>query len=154
MIVFEEVYRLSQIIDIKQILKTPDVLAVLSESVGMPTEEKLKKRAQFYINNNNVVAFGYISDGVVLGLIVLDISNKEEIVILDIAVSIDNQHIGIGRKLIKHVLAYLNPIMIIAETDDDAVDFYRKFGFIIKNLSEKYPNIIRYECKYFNKTNE
>ncbi len=145
---------MSRIIDIKPILKTPDVLSVLSESVGMPTEDKLKKRAQVYINNNNVVAFGYISDGAVLGVIVLDISKKEEIAILDIAVSKANQHNGIGKKLIEHVLANLNPTTIIAETDGDAVDFYRKFGFIINNLGEKYPDIIRYECKYFNKTNE
>lgn len=31
---------------------------------------------------------------------------------------------------------------------DVAVNFYRKVGFKVKSLGEKYPGIIRYECKY------
>lgn len=137
------------IIDIKPILKMSNILTVLAESVHMPTEEKLKKRADGYIYNINVVAYGYKCDGVICGLIVLDTAKKEEIVILDLVVSKSNQQTGIGRKLVEYALYNLNPNTLIAETDDEAVDFYRKCGFIISNLGEKYPNIIRYECKYF-----
>lgn len=140
---------MSLIIDIKPILKTPNVLAILAESVYMPTEERLKKRADGYINNSNVLVYGYKVDNIIYGLIVLDITQKEEIVILDIAVNKGNQHIGIGRKLVEYTLFNLKPNILIAETDDDAVDFYRKCGFVISNLGGKYPNIIRYECKYF-----
>ena len=137
------------IIDIKPILKRDYVLIVLSESVYMPTEEKLKKRAVDYINNSNVVVYGYKREGAICGLIVLDITKKEEIVILDIAVGKGNQHTGIGRKLVEYTLYNLKSNTLIAETDDDAVGFYRKCGFIIYNLGKKYPNIIRYKCKYF-----
>lgn len=64
------------IIDIKSILKTDNVLIVLSESVYMPIEEKLKKRADDYINNSNVVVYGYKCEGAICGLIVLDITKK------------------------------------------------------------------------------
>ena len=137
------------IIDIKPILKADNVLIVLSESVYMPTEEKLKKRADDYINNSNVVVYGYKCEGSICGLIVIDITKKEESVILDIAVGKGKQHTGIGRKLVEYALYNLKPNTLIAETDDDAVDFYRKCGFIIYSLGEKYLNIIRYKCKYF-----
>ena len=141
------------IIDIKPILKTSNVLTVLSESVYMPTEEKLKNRVESYINNSNVVAYGYRDNGIICGLIVIDRSKKEEIVILDIAVNKNIQRCGIGRKLVEYVLYNLKPNILIAETDDEAVNFYRKCGFIINNLGEKHPNIIRYECKYFSYDN-
>jgi len=140
---------LAIIVDIKPILKTDNVLIVLSESVYMPTEEKLKKRADDYINNSNVVVYGYKCEGSICGLIVIDITKKEESVILDIAVGKGKQHTGIGRKLVEYALYNLKPNTLIAETDDDAVDFYRKCGFIIYSLGEKYLNIIRYKCKYF-----
>ncbi|MDN4071264.1 hypothetical protein NYE70_06050 [Paenibacillus sp. FSL R5-0407] len=35
---------------------------------------------------------------------------------------------------------------IDAETDMDAVDFYRKIGFQIIRLGEKYPGIERFKC--------
>lgn len=137
------------IINIKPFLKSPDVLSILAESVYMPSKEKLIKRANMYINSINTVAYGYKDNDVIFGLIVLDISNKEEIVILDIAVNKSKQCNGIGRKLIDYALYDLKPKILIAETDDEAVEFYRKCGFIVRNLGEKYPNVVRYECRYF-----
>ena len=36
---------------------------------------------------------------------------------------------------------------IIAETDKDAVAFYRKVGFKIQSIGEKYPGTERFLCK-------
>lgn len=140
---------MSIIIDIKSILKSPDILAILAESVYMSTEEKLNTRADEYINNDNVVVYGYKDDGAISGLIVLDITQRKEIIILDIAVEKSNQHSGIGKKLIDYTLDNLKPNILIAETDDEAINFYRKCEFAINSLGEKYPNIIRYECKRY-----
>ncbi|MCR8746836.1 GNAT family N-acetyltransferase [Romboutsia lituseburensis] len=81
-------------------------------------------------------------------IIVLDITNTNKVVILNIAVNKCMQFKGIGSKLIDYSIESLNPKMLIAETDDDAVDFYKKYGFKIKSLGEKYGNCNRYECKY------
>lgn len=137
------------IIDIKSILKSPDILAILAESVYMPTEEKLNTRADEYINNGNVVVYGYKADGAIHGLIALDITKKKEIVIVDIAVEKSNQHSGIGKKLIDYTLYNLKPNILIAETDDEAINFYHKCKFAINSLGEKYPDITRYECKRY-----
>jgi ribosomal protein S18 acetylase RimI-like enzyme len=55
---------------------------------------------------------------------------------------------GIGKKLIEYSFYHLKPSILVAETDDDAVEFYRRCGFIINSLGEKYPDIVRYECRY------
>lgn len=35
---------------------------------------------------------------------------------------------------------------LMAETDDDAIGFYRNTGFTIEELGEKYEGIRRYKC--------
>lgn len=37
-------------------------------------------------------------------------------------------------------------VRIKAETDKDAVGFYKKNGFSITSLGEKYPGVERFEC--------
>jgi GNAT superfamily N-acetyltransferase len=141
-----------KIVDISGSLNDDSNLEILKESVFEPTKQKLIKRANYYEDTNGIVSYGYAYDDVILGLIVLDIKNKDEIVILDIAVKKDNQKRGIGKALLIYILFELKPKILIAETDDDAVGFYKKNKFEIVNLGEKYLNNTRYKCKYFNKT--
>lgn len=37
-------------------------------------------------------------------------------------------------------------VRIRAETDKDAVGFYKKNGFTITSLGEKYPGVERFDC--------
>lgn len=41
-----------------------------------------------------------------------------------------------------------HPDQILAETDRQAVEFYRKYGFSIASLGEKYPGVERFRCVY------
>lgn len=140
-----------KIVDISGSLSNDSNLEILKKSVFEPTKEKLIKRANYYENTDGVVSYGYAYNDVILGLIVLDVKNKDEIIILDIAVKKDHQKRGVGKALLNYVLFELEPKILIAETDDDAVGFYKKNKFEIVNLGEKYLNNTRYECKYFNK---
>ncbi len=54
---------------------------------------------------------------------------------------------GVGSKLIDFVCEKHQPQLLIAETDYDAVGFYRKYGFAVTTLGEKYPGCVRYLCK-------
>lgn len=138
-----------EIKNIKENLKSEELLEILAESVYMPTAERLNSRAEAYINNSDIIVLGASMNNRFLGIIVLDYMGDDELVILDIAVLKSIQKQGIGRTLIEYVKATYQPKCITAETDDDAIDFYRKIGFTVKSLGEKYPEIIRYECKYF-----
>lgn len=140
-----------KIVNISGSLSNDSNLEILKESVFEPTKEKLIKRSNYYENTDGVVSYGYAYNDVILGLIVLDVKNKDEIVILDIAVKKDTQKRGVGKALLNYVICELKPKILIAETDGDAVEFYKKNKFEIVNLGEKYLNNTRYECKYFNK---
>ncbi|CEQ03388.1 ribosomal-protein-alanine acetyltransferase [[Clostridium] sordellii] len=142
-----------RIVDISCSLKNDSILEVLKESVFKPTKEKLIKRANYYESKEGVVSYGYIHDDMILGLIVLDKISNYEMIILDIAVRKDKQKLGIGSELLNYIIYELKPRILVAETDDDAVGFYEKKQFEIVNLGGKYPNINRYECRYFNLNN-
>lgn len=142
-----------RIVDISCSLKSDFILEVLKESVFKPTKEKLIKRVNYYESKSGIVSYGYIYDDMILGLIVLDKTSNDEMIILDIAVRKDKQKLGIGSELLNYVIYELKPRILVAETDDDAVGFYEKKQFEIVNLGEKYSNINRYECIYFNLNN-
>ena len=137
-----------EIADISHGIKNDSTLEILKESMFNPTEEKVIQRANFYENKKGIVSYGYIYDDIILGLIVLDTTSKDEVIILDIAVRGDKQKIGIGSTLINYVIHQLKPRALVAETDDDAVDFYKKNKFKIVNLGEKYSNVNRYKCEF------
>ncbi|CEJ73537.1 ribosomal-protein-alanine acetyltransferase [[Clostridium] sordellii] len=143
-----------RIVDISCSLRNDLTLEILKESVFKPTKEKLIKSANYYESKEGIVSYGYICDDMILGLIVLDKTSNDEMIILDIAVRKDKQKLGIGSELLNYVIYGLKPRILVAETDDDAVGFYEKKQFEIVNLGEKHSNINRYECRYFNLYND
>lgn len=48
--------------------------------------------------------------------------------------------------MIKEVLRMHQLMYLEAETDDEAVEFYKKIGFQVKSLGEKYPGVERFYC--------
>ncbi len=53
---------------------------------------------------------------------------------------------GIGRALIDATIARLGVDRLDAETDGDAVGFYRSCGFEVTSLGEKYPGVERFRA--------
>ena len=138
---------MEQIVDVKAILKNRNILSVLAESMYNPTEERLINRADKYIMNPYVRVYAMNVDDLYVGIIVMDISDNNKIEILNIAVSPSHQKSGIGSSLIDYCISTLHPFEMMAETDDDAVGFYRKYGFKIESLGDKYGvGIMRYQC--------
>lgn len=68
--------------------------------------------------------------------------------ILHIAVDEGMRHRDIGGRLIAAVVAWERPHSVLAETDQDAVGFYRHYGFTIQSLGEKYPGVERFQCRW------
>lgn len=134
--------------DIKNSLNNRNDLSVLTESMYMPTEEKLTNLINKYINNHNIIVYGYIGDKNLEGIIALDTADIGNIIILNIAVNKYIRFKGIGSMLIDYTIINLKPKELIAETDNDAVGFYKKYGFEIVNLGKKYGDTNRYKCKY------
>ncbi len=134
------------IIDIKGNLHDKRVLSLISHSQYMPTKEKLNSLADRFESDEDIFAFACVCDNFVGGVIVLKRTARGEFEIKSIAADPTRRNKGIASKLVRYAADTLKCKSIVAETDDDAVGFYRKCGFEIVTLGEKYPDIVRYLC--------
>ncbi len=80
----------------------------------------------------------------ILGLKYIDIGSYE---ILHIAVLPEFRGLGLGNKIIESIIKKKDIEKLIAETDDDAVLFYKKCGFEIRLLESDYKQSKRYLCE-------
>ena len=132
-----ELFNVSSICDIKEIMTEPDILKLLAPSVYNPTEERLLNRAKKYQEDEETNVYVYKEDNEYKGIIVFEIVNNSA-TILDIAVKSKHQGQGIGSKLIDFIFNSFNVDSIIAETDDDAIGFYKKYGFTVADTKVKF----------------
>ncbi|WP_098747145.1 GNAT family N-acetyltransferase [Paenibacillus sp. EZ-K15] len=125
----------------------PEVKELLSYSV-FPDPEAVDQAAASYQTGRNRL-FGYEEDGLLLGVIGFDI-DQDELTIRHLAVLPENRGKGYGRGLILELLLEVQPkpARVIAETDEEAVNFYRSIGFEVYSLGEKYPGVERFRCIY------
>lgn len=135
-----------RIMDRKDNLHDRHVLDILSHSQYQPTEEKLKSLADLYESDPTIHAFSCVDNRRVMGVAVFKRLTASTVEIVSIAVDPAFRHQGIGSKLISFSTNSLKCDEVRAETDDHAVGFYRRYGFDIVSLGEKYPGVIRYLC--------
>ncbi|HDR8172507.1 GNAT family N-acetyltransferase [Bacillus cereus] len=124
---------------VEQIEKDP-ILNVLQYTVG-PSETSLKKAVLFYERNKGTLH--RYEEKACIGIEIIG-ANKARI--CHIAVLPQYRHKGIALQMIKDVLRMHQLTYLEAETDDEAVEFYKKIGFQVKSLGEKYPGIERFQC--------
>lgn len=139
-----ELYNVSSICDVKEIITEPDILKLLAPSVYNPTEERLLNKAKKYQEDEETNVYVYKEDNEYKGIVVFEIVNNSA-TILDIAVKPEYQGQGTGSKLIDFIFNSFNAKNITAETDDDAIEFYKKYGFIVADTKVEF-DIKRYVC--------
>lgn len=123
------------------------VKQLLSYAVGVATDEKVNNILEQVYSKDDSKLYVFINnDGSALGIIGFK-SERGFAEILHIAVDEHKRHCGIGRRMIDELLMLENLTELIAETDRDAVEFYRKYGFEIQSLGEKYPDVERFHCR-------
>ena len=128
----------------KALLNTKKGAALLAPALYMPTKEKIQARATAYAQNPLCRVF-YALDGTEpVGLCIVQTDDRQ-VEILALAVREAYRKQGVGKGLIAYTQRQVK-VPLTAETDDDAVGFYRRCGFSVTSLGEKYPGIIRYRC--------
>ena len=137
-----------EIIEAKEFLTDRSLQKVLAASVYNPTQARMDERAKRY-SDSKFAVFAAIYDQKICGVIIIEISRNNRLTILDFAVSEPLRGQGIGTALIRHLQLEYTPSEICAQTDDDAVGFYRKLGFVIEKEPELYTDTVRYHCAYF-----
>ncbi len=139
-----ELCNVSSICDVKEIIIEPDILKLLAPSVYNPTKERLLNRARRYQEDENTNIYAYKDNDEYKGIVVFNIA-KSSATILDVAVKPEYQGQGIGSKLMDFIFNSFDVDSITAETDDDAIGFYKKYGFTVADTKAEFDTK-RYVC--------
>ena len=129
-----------------EVCKTYDIY---KHCMFMPTEEKFNKKIDKFLNDNFVKIFACFNQDKIEGVIAISFVEKNRIEIKGIAVDLSTRDKGIGSYMIKQVINDYSLLSVYAETDNDAVGFYRKNGFSIIEFAETYDGetVVRYKCE-------
>ena len=146
-----ELFDVYSICDVKDELTNEDILKLLAPSVFNPAPERLLSRAEKYQADDKVKAYAYSDNGEYKGIIVFKIK-EQTAEILDIAVKSEYQGKGICSMLIDYIFSKFAVSKITAETDDDAIGFYKKYGFTVTDTKVNHDTK-RYVCEYPRKLN-
>lgn len=112
-----------------------------------PVHERIENESSNYRTNVDRELYGIFVENKLVGITGL-IRGQQEIEVKHLAIHPGFRKQGMGRQLLYFVMESAKPHKLIVETDKDAVDFYKKMGFTITSLGEKYPGLERFKCEY------
>ena len=135
-----------KVVDIKGSLRDARIRDIVSQSVYQPADEKLNRLMGRWEADADVFAYAAIENGLARCVLILERKSGGAFEILNVATDQSQRGQGFASHLISFAQGVLHCETIVAETDDDAVGFYRKYGFNIESLGEKYPGTVRYLC--------
>ena len=125
------------------------VYEIYKHCMFMPTEEKFNNKVDLFLNDIFVKIFACFEQDKIVGIMVVSFKEQKKIEIIGIAVDVSARGKGIGSYMINQVINHYGLLSVYAETDNDAVGFYRKNNFSITEFSEIYDGetVIRYKCE-------
>ncbi len=135
------------LIDIKSRLDEPEIAELLEYSI-FPDPIRLEQALSEYKHSEELEMYGYEKDGKLIGLVGFRIGPGGVMELRHIAVQPDYRGQGYGRGQILELIHLKSPAEIVAETDEEAVNFYRNIGFEIVSLGEPFPGVERFRCTY------
>ena len=119
---------------------------LLAMAVGSPTPEKLRQLVDEFYTSDGRTIFVATHSGKVIGVIGVDYTDRPYGFVTHIAVLPDMRKQGVGSHLVSHATAVLELAIVEAETDQDAVCFYRACGFEAEEMESQYPGVRRFRC--------
>ena len=124
-----------------------DAGRLLSLSMFRPDPDRVYGTLENLLSRNDTHVFLSLVSSKPVGFIAAERSGVGTASIRYISVDAKFQGRGIGKELVIWLFSEWKDLREFrAETDSSAVGFYRKCGFAIKSLGEKYPGVERFEC--------
>lgn len=108
---------------------------------------KIEAEYKLYQEKENRKLYSYKQAEQFVGCIGVEWIADNICIIKQIAVSPDMRSRGIGERMIDFIMEKHSLSIISAETDQEAVNFYKRIGFTITSLGEKYPGVERFWCE-------
>ncbi|QDQ02203.1 GNAT family N-acetyltransferase [Lysinibacillus fusiformis] len=119
----------------------------ISKLLSLATSQhKVEQEYEKYVTSLNRTLYSFDIAGEMVGCIGIEQISLFACEIKHIAVLAHQRGHGIGSKMIHYISEKYS--LISAETDHEAVEFYRNCGFMITSLGEKYPGVERFLCEY------
>ncbi|USB32158.1 GNAT family N-acetyltransferase [Paenibacillus sp. YPG26] len=135
------------LVNVKNQVESPDISRILEYAV-YSDEDLLAEAIKRYQEDREAQLYALKHEEELIGLIGYKMEDQNALVINHLAISPEHRNQGYGRGIILEVLYQEKPDRIIAETDEEGVDFYRNIGFVIET-SSKLPNgVERFRCVY------
>ncbi|QPG71263.1 bifunctional GrpB family protein/GNAT family N-acetyltransferase [Mycolicibacterium mucogenicum] len=121
------------------------LLLALATGGGQP---RIAEAVLQYRNDSGAKLFLATLGNETVGLVGYKVVAGAMVVLLHLAVASHVRRMGIGRRLLVKVRRTAPPeLPVVAETDREAVQFYRATGFTVTSLGEKYPGVERYRAE-------
>jgi ribosomal protein S18 acetylase RimI-like enzyme len=136
----------SSLINLKPQVDDPSVRELLSFCIGFPTPAKLEIICERYRTEEARYLFGFQEEGHVIACLGFRLESLHQAVINCIAVAASHRRQGIGEALLQAVSTQFKLQSLVAETDMEAVGFYKRCGFDVTSLGEVYPGTERFRC--------
>jgi ribosomal protein S18 acetylase RimI-like enzyme len=140
-----------RVVDLVPQIRRPEVRELVSLSVGYPTPEKMDRVLRRYTDDPTRHLIGFERAGSLDGLdgyVGFEIHGDGSGTIWNIAVQPIARRQGLGRAIVRWLIDVAGLTHLTAETDNNAVGFYRRLGFTITSLGdERYPGTERFHCQ-------
>lgn len=122
---------------------------IYKDCMYMPTIEKYNKKIVSKLDHLTVRMFACTYRKKISGVVVISFLEQNKIEILGVAVEKSVRCKGVGSHIIRSLIKCFNLNSVLAETDRDAVGFYRKNGFNITEVADIYngETVTRYRCE-------
>ena len=134
-----------EIIQIKEWDNFYEIYEVFEDVVGNPAEENIKSILAEYGQNTEKTLYGYLLGKKLVGIIGIknDIKGVE---ILHFGIHPEYRGKHLGTELMDYIKGKGKTMELT--TDDDAIEFYRKYGYKDTEYYEEKYKMKRYKCKY------
>jgi len=122
-----------------------EIFEIFEDIVYNPSNENINNILSEYNNNDEKTLYGYFLEKRLVGIIGIK-EDTENIEILHYGIHPEYRGMNLGTELMDYIKNKGKTMTL--STDDDAIEFYRKYGFkSTKYINEKYQKI-RYNCIY------
>lgn len=134
--------------EIRDSILTEEAYRVFAPCMYRPTWERFRERAEAWMRDDSARLLGTVEQGRLVGICVARLTEARAAVIEGIAVDAARRGQGIGKRLIRELCKRFDLTVLAAETDDDAVAFYRRCGFETAAMTARYGDseCVRYRC--------
>lgn len=137
-----------QLTEKDELIFTEKAYTVYCQCMYKPTYEAYRRKMNNYFIDKSTKIFICLNEDKIVGIIILTINGENSAEIVGIAVHSSFQKQGVGSFMVIESANKMNLHRILAETDDDAVGFYKNMGVDITKEVKHYDNgsVDHYHC--------